>query len=206
MCLTFTHLIESRRCSVMFNAKPDERIRGILKANGFRWSPVGGFWWRQRVEGFADFLAGLDRAINPGRPDGACWACGEPGFFRPKGAATPVYCEACHAEHKRKDVRATTGTAMDRPTPPESLRSAIDPETAAFFAPPVEQRTLFQEGVVKEGWIDALPEAPAKPLYSPNEAPPVVAHCPRWMAEAFQMEHLEASGLLIIHDENNPVE
>ena len=96
--LTFTHVIESGRASVMFTAKPDERIRSMLKANGFRWSPAGGFWWRRRVEGFADFLRALDRAINPRRPDGASWRCKAPeGFFRPQGAATPVYCDACHA-------------------------------------------------------------------------------------------------------------
>ena len=96
--LTFTHVIETGRASVMFTAKPDERIRSMLKVSGFRWSPAGGFWWRRRVEGFADFLAALDRAINPRRPDGACWRCKAPeGFFRPQGAATPVYCDACHA-------------------------------------------------------------------------------------------------------------
>jgi hypothetical protein len=95
--LTFTHVIETGRANVMFTAKPDERIRSMLKANGFRWSFAGGFWWRWRVEGFADFLAALDRAINPRRPDGACWRCKAPeGFFRPQGAATPVYCDACH--------------------------------------------------------------------------------------------------------------
>jgi len=95
--LTFTQVIDAGRVSVMFNAKPDERIRAMLKANGFRWSPAGGFWWRRQVKGFADFLAALDRALNPGRPDGACWLCKAPeGFFRPQGAATPVYCDACH--------------------------------------------------------------------------------------------------------------
>jgi hypothetical protein len=90
----------------MFNHKPAERIRAMLKANGFRWSPVGGFWWRGRVEGFADFLAALDRALHPGRPDGACWRCNGPeGFFRPFGASTPVYCEACNQavrEHQQQ--------------------------------------------------------------------------------------------------------
>ena len=31
--LTFTHLIDAGRVSVMFNAKPEERIRAMLKAN-----------------------------------------------------------------------------------------------------------------------------------------------------------------------------
>ncbi len=69
----------------------------MLKANGFRWSPSAGQWWRRRITGTADFLAALDRAIGPRRPDGACWQCQAPeGYFRPYGAATPVYCDACH--------------------------------------------------------------------------------------------------------------
>ena len=64
---------------------------------GFRWSPAGGFWWRARVSGAADFLAALHRKIGPRRPDGACWGCQSPdGYFRPQGAAAPVYCDACH--------------------------------------------------------------------------------------------------------------
>jgi hypothetical protein len=107
--LTFSHVISSGRVSVKFSAKPDERIRAILKANGFRWSPVDGIWWRRRVEGSADFLAALDRAIGPRRPDGACWRCQSPeGYFRPQGAATPVHCDACHraltAQPDRSDL------------------------------------------------------------------------------------------------------
>ncbi|HLW66359.1 MAG TPA: hypothetical protein VKS79_13680 [Gemmataceae bacterium] len=96
--LTFTHSIVASEVRIAFNEKPDERIRSMLKANGFRWSPVAGLWWRRRVTGAADFLAALDRAISPRRPDGVCWRCQAPeGFFRPYGAATPVYCDACHA-------------------------------------------------------------------------------------------------------------
>ena len=84
---------------IRFSDKPDATIRSMLKANGFRWSPAGEEWWRKRITGTADFLAALDRKLNPGRPDGACWRCKAPeGFFRPQGAATPVYCDACHAE------------------------------------------------------------------------------------------------------------
>jgi hypothetical protein len=94
--LTFTHAI-GPGVRIRFSAKPDIRIRDMLKANGFRWSPAGGDWWRTRVQGAADFLAALDRAIGP-RPDGLCWRCQAPeGYFRPRGAATPVYCDACHA-------------------------------------------------------------------------------------------------------------
>jgi hypothetical protein len=99
--LTFSHLIESDRVSVMFTAKPDERIRRMLKVNGFRWSPVGGFWWRRKIEGFADIVGALERLIEPRKPDGACWDCQSPdGFFRSQGAATPVYCDACFAKRR----------------------------------------------------------------------------------------------------------
>jgi len=94
---TFTQVIDRDRVLLMFNAKPDDRIRAMLKANGFRWSPAGGFWHRRQVEGFADFVAALQRAIGPRKPDGQCWRCQSPeGLFRPQGAATPVYCDACH--------------------------------------------------------------------------------------------------------------
>jgi hypothetical protein len=94
--LTFTYSI-GPDVRIRFSAKPDERIRAMLKGNGFRWSPTGGEWWRSRVAGAADFLAALDRALNPRRPDGPCWRCQAPeGCFRPQGAATPVYCDPCH--------------------------------------------------------------------------------------------------------------
>jgi hypothetical protein len=95
--LTFQHYI-GPGIRIRFSGKPDARIRDLLKANGFRWSPGGGDWWRARVGGAADFLAALDRALNPGRPDAPCWKCGDPrGFFRNRGAATPVWCDQCHA-------------------------------------------------------------------------------------------------------------
>jgi hypothetical protein len=95
--LTFTHSI-GPDVRIRFSAKPDAHIRSMLKAHGFRWSPAAEEWWRRRIEGAADFLAALDRAMNPGRPDGACWRCKSPeGFFRPQGAAASVYCDACHA-------------------------------------------------------------------------------------------------------------
>jgi hypothetical protein len=111
--LRYSHLIDFGRVSVMFSGKPPDAIRAMLKVSGFRWSHVGGFWWRKRVEGFADFLAALDRALQPGRPDGACWRCKAPaGFFRRFGASTPVYCEACYQaarNHQREH-----GTFPDR--------------------------------------------------------------------------------------------
>ncbi|MFL5328952.1 MAG: hypothetical protein ACJ8C4_08540 [Gemmataceae bacterium] len=86
---------------ITFPAKPDESIRALLKGAGFRWSPAGGCWWRRGVKGAADFIEHLDRKLNPGRPDGACWRCKSPdGFFRNEGAATPVYCDACYSAYK----------------------------------------------------------------------------------------------------------
>ena len=126
--LTFTHVIARDRVSVMFSAKPDERIRSALKVNGFRWSPAGGFWWRRRVEGFADFLRALERLIDPNKPDGTCWDCNSPdGFFRPCGAATPVYCDACHA--KRQSGAGPLGkNDLAYREPPRPDRSDLDYE------------------------------------------------------------------------------
>ena len=58
-----------------------------------------------------------------------------------------------------------------------------------FFAPPLEQPTLYCENVCGPGWVQSLPLPAAAPLYTPNEATPQ-AHCPRWMAEAFGMTNL----------------
>ena len=85
----------------------------MLKANAFRWSPQAGLWWRHRVDGAADFLTALDRKLNPGRPDGACWECKDPaGFFRPMGAAAPVLCNSCFAIAKSQ--RHYTPAPVDR--------------------------------------------------------------------------------------------
>ena len=94
--MRFSHVIAHGHVSIMFDAKPPDDVRAVLKANGFRWNPAEGFWWRRAVKGAADFLAALDRKCNPGRPDGACWKCQSPnGHFRACGAATPVYCDDC---------------------------------------------------------------------------------------------------------------
>ena len=93
--MKFTHSI-GPDLRITFSEKPPEAIRALLKGAGFRWSPGAGCWWRRGAKGAADFLAALDRRLNPDRPDGACWACESPkGFFRPQGPATPVYCNEC---------------------------------------------------------------------------------------------------------------
>lgn len=71
-----------------------------------------------------------------------------------------------------------------------------------FFAPPEEQRTLFQEDVCRPGWVEGLPLPAAEPLYTPNDPTPQ-AHCPRWMAEAFGMTNLPPH-LIQIHDDEEP--
>ena len=38
---------EANRLQILFEAKPDEEIRTVLKSNGFRWSPKVGAWQRQ---------------------------------------------------------------------------------------------------------------------------------------------------------------
>ena len=94
----FTYSIESSDTRITFPSKPSEAIRALLKGAGFRWSPSAGCWWRRGCKGAADFITALDRKMNPNRADGACWRCQAPaGFFRPHGAATPVYCDACFA-------------------------------------------------------------------------------------------------------------
>jgi hypothetical protein len=97
----------------MFAAKPPEPIRAMMKANGFRWNPEG-FWWRRQVSGFADFCAALERKLNPGKADGACWRCQSPeGFFRPQGAATPVYCDTCWSILQAPNVPGGDRTDLD---------------------------------------------------------------------------------------------
>jgi hypothetical protein len=102
--MNYRHSIDRNQVTVTFDAKPADNIRAMLKAQGFRWSPGAGCWWRRGVRGAADFLAALDKRLNPGRPDGACWACNSPqGFFRANGPATPVYCDECWQRSRQPD-------------------------------------------------------------------------------------------------------
>lgn len=39
--------VELMRLQLMFDGKPDDNIRAVLKKNGFRWSPKNGTWQRQ---------------------------------------------------------------------------------------------------------------------------------------------------------------
>ncbi len=94
--LTFTSRIGQGAVTLKFSAKPPEEIRSILKRNGFRWQPLFQEWQARFWVGAADFLAYLDKRLNPNRPDGKCWQCQSPqGFFRQHGPATPVLCSEC---------------------------------------------------------------------------------------------------------------
>ncbi len=110
--MTFSQSIACGCVRIQFSDKPAEPIRRMLKAHGFRWQPASREWMRPRVTGAADILATLDKMIGPRRPDGACWQCQNPaGYFRPQGAAMPVYCDLCHELHEA--ARATDGRTMD---------------------------------------------------------------------------------------------
>ena len=96
--MNYTHSIAPRFVSIRFPNKPPETVRSILKSHGFRWSPRSGEWTRNRVNGAADVLTAIDRALRPaGAPDGDCWRCRRPGRFRNRGAAAPVLCDHCDA-------------------------------------------------------------------------------------------------------------
>jgi len=111
---------------VAFAEKPPEAIRSALKRNGFRWAKYQGEWQAHCWNGAAAFLAWLDRQMNPGKPDGACWVCGKPGRFRPHGASTPIRCDECQerfdywerldAETKQRFRKLSQGTELDAAT------------------------------------------------------------------------------------------
>lgn len=98
-----------RGIAFKFDHKPREAIRSALKANKFRWSPSSGTWWRDRAGEWADLLQWIrdnlesDSSANR-QPVGACWECKDPnGYFRIRAAASPVYCDSCHARHVEEE-------------------------------------------------------------------------------------------------------
>ena len=96
------HDITGNQSTLTFPGKPSPAIRAALKNNRYRWSPSGGYWWKSGATGSADFAAHLrvmlDREAGIRRPDAPCWKCKDPaGFLRARGAAAPVYCDACNA-------------------------------------------------------------------------------------------------------------
>ncbi len=76
---------------IWFETKPPEEVRQILRANGFRWNPASGRWWRRRVTGAADVLGAIRKELEPKRPDGRpvrpdgkCWVCGDRRWLVPQ--------------------------------------------------------------------------------------------------------------------------
>lgn len=63
---------EDNRVRVFFDGKPSEAVRGVLKANGFRWSPTAGAWQRMLSAGVVQWLtrpeghmrAQIERALS----------------------------------------------------------------------------------------------------------------------------------------------
>lgn len=98
----FTFEIAQGNACFQFPAKPSERIRQILKANGFRWSPASAIWWRSRIAGASDVAEAIDKILNPPTCDERtpCWVCKAPGMLRDHGAAAPVLCNKCEAEYR----------------------------------------------------------------------------------------------------------
>jgi hypothetical protein len=105
------HSIDARGVTIQFDAKPPETVRACLKRHGFRWNPRAGCWWRRRVNGAADALAAIEKLTAPRKPDGPCWKCGNPeGYFRGRGAATPVLCATCDRESQSPESQLLKGS------------------------------------------------------------------------------------------------
>lgn len=62
---------EENRLQILFDEKPDEQKRSVLKGNGFKWSPSQGAWQRQ---------------LN----DNAIYAASRMEFLRPESGESPV--------------------------------------------------------------------------------------------------------------------
>lgn len=77
-----------------------------------------------------------------------CWDCGDPdGKFRNFGAATPVYCDACHAIHKGAVVVSHSRSGPEvispaAPTPPGSSWPTIE-----------EQEATHRRTECRDGWL-----------------------------------------------------
>lgn len=55
---------EIMRLQLVFDGKPDDKIRAILKSNGFRWSPKNGAWQRQLTNNARYSVKQVIRAIK----------------------------------------------------------------------------------------------------------------------------------------------
>lgn len=55
---------EIMRLQLVFDGKPDDKVRAILKSNGFRWSPKNGAWQRQLTNNARWSVKQVIRAIK----------------------------------------------------------------------------------------------------------------------------------------------
>lgn len=78
----------------------------------------------------------------------------------------------------------------------EAQREALD----QLFAVREEQRTFYQENVVKPGWIEGMPLPPADPLYVPNAAPSTTERRLDAVVEADAARRVPPSGWTIMSD------
>lgn len=63
--MTFEHqYYGAKGIAFRFSGKPSERIRNALKANGFRWSPGEGHWYRMRAGEWADLACCIRKMIE----------------------------------------------------------------------------------------------------------------------------------------------
>lgn len=48
------------------------------------------------------------------KPVAPCWICGAAdGYFRARGAATPVWCDTCNEKQSKGDLRLGTATVLN---------------------------------------------------------------------------------------------
>jgi hypothetical protein len=130
-----------------FAGKPSARIREALKANRFRWSPSGGYWWRRSAGGAADLFWSICKIHDketgkPRRVDGPCTRCSTlNGYMRSLGAGSAVLCDDCNAEDTRRqselrhgkpeDPEDPAGDAFDMMVEDDMARRCGDPEDPA---------------------------------------------------------------------------
>lgn len=74
-------------------------------------------------------VAGIEQT-EARRPVAPCWICHAPeGYFRARGAATPVWCDACNEEQSKGDVRLGTVTILNARN--EDSAAGFEPGTLA---------------------------------------------------------------------------
>jgi hypothetical protein len=64
MAQHFLFSFNSSQVTLTFDGKPSAEVRATLKRCSFRWSPGGGYWYRNKVAGAADFVAALEKQMD----------------------------------------------------------------------------------------------------------------------------------------------